>query len=123
MYAVLLFLLTYYLSIDTTEIGVAAGEGKHPISLLIIYPGAALQLQELYIFTHTTVQDFLDVVDDRFDYIYEGEVINEIPKSYFMITLGLHSGSIIEKTIPKPEENTRDDEEYVEHNMPREYRV
>ena len=69
------------------------------------------------------MQDFLDVVNDRFDYIYEGEVINEIPKSYFMITLGLHSGSIIEKTIPKPEENTRDDEEYVEHNMPREYRV
>ena len=119
----LLFLLTNYLSIDTEEIGVASGEGKHPISLLIIHSGAALQLQQIYIFTHTTVQDFLDVVDDRFDYIFEGEINNEIPKSYFMITLGLHSGSLIEKTIPKPEENTWDDEEYVERNMPREYQV
>ena len=119
----LLFLLTNYLSIDTEEIGVASGEGKHPISLLIIHSGAALQLQQIYIFTHTTVQDFLDVVNNKFDYIFEGEIINEIPKYYFMVSLGLHSGSLITKTIRKPEESTRDDEEYVEHNMPREYQV
>ena len=110
----LLLLLTIYLSIDTGEIAVASGEGKHPISLLIMHPGA---VQEVYIFTHTTVQDFLDIVDERYNYIFEGEIINEIPKSYFMITLGLQSGSFVQKEIPKQEENSRDDEEYVEEDM------
>ena len=102
---------------------VASGQGKHPISLLIIHPGAAVQIQQIYIFTHTTVQDFLDLVNNKFDYIFEGEIINKIPNHYFMVSLGLHSGSLITKTIKQPEENTRDDEEYVEHEMPREYRV
>ena len=72
---------------------------------------------------HTTVQDFLDVVDTKYNYIFEEEVINEIPSYYFMVTLGLRNGSVITKEIQKPEENARDDEEYFEENVPREYRV
>ena len=72
---------------------------------------------------HTTVQDFLDVVDTKYNYIFEGEVINDIPNYYIMITFGLRNGSIITKEIKKPEENVRDDEEYFEEDVPREYCV
>ena len=102
---------------------VAAGQGKHPISLLVLHPGAAVHTQEIYIFTHTTVQDFLDLLDNEFNYTFEGEIINEIPSYYFMVSLGVHSGSLITKTVKKTDDNARDDDEdYVEHK-PREYRV
>ena len=121
MYAVLLLLLTFYLSIDTGEIAIASGEGKNPIALLVMSPST---VQCVYIFTHTTVQDFLDIVDARYDYIYEGEIINEIPKWYFMVTLGLQGGSMITRQIPKQEEeNSRDDEEYIDETFQPEYRV
>ena len=81
-------------------------------------------MEQMYIFTHTTVQDFLDVVHSGYNYVFEGEIINEIPYYYFMVTLGLRSGAIIERREKQQEQTRNDDPDYVERiNTPRVYRV
>ena len=58
---------------------IAAGQGKRPIELLIVEPGARNSMEQMYIFTHTTAQDFLDVVHSGYNYVFKGKIINEIP--------------------------------------------
>ena len=79
----------------------------------------------IYIFEHTTVQEFLDLIDinRKHEYVFEGEVINEIPPYYFMITLGFISGSIIEMRTHTPHEDDMRDPDYTERETPRVYRV
>ena len=118
--------LTNFYRIQHTEqiIHIAAGQGKRPIELLIVEPGARNSIEQMYIFTHTTVQDFLDVVNSGYNYVFEGEIINEIPSYYIMVTLGLRSGSIIKKCEREQEQCRDDDPDYVEHtNTLRVYRV
>ena len=81
-------------------------------------------MEQMYIFTHTTVQDFLDVVNSGYNYVFEGEIINEIPSYYIIVTLGLRSGAMIQKCEREQEQSRDDDPDYVEHtNTLRVYRV
>ena len=80
----------------------------------------------VYIFEHTTVQDFLDIIDitRQYEYVFEGEVINEIPAYYFMITLGLDTNPIIIKREKQPPMEDRNDPDYRQRETaPRVYRV
>ena len=80
---------TYYIFADN--------QGKRPAQLLINHPDAAAPIEIVYIFEHTTVQEFLDILDRARTYecLFEEEIINKIPQYYFMITLGLKSGTVI----------------------------
>ena len=110
------------------EIYVASGQGKSPLQLTIAHHGAEKPIIIVYIFEHTTVQEFLDIIDMNrtYEYVFEGEVINDIPPYYFMITLGLQSGAIIEMREQEPDEDDMRDPEYTERTPqrgPKIYRV
>ena len=81
-------------------INIADGEGGKPIQLIVVHPGARSPIKTIYIFEETTVAQFLDLLDqDRdYNYIFEKEIINEIPGYYILSTLGVQHGSIIKKT-------------------------
>ena len=68
----------------------------------------------VYIFEHTTVQEFLDIIDitRKYEYIFEVDVINEIPAYYLMITLGLERNPIIIKREKQPPMEDRNDPDY-----------
>ena len=62
------------------------------MQLLVLHAGTAAPMEIVYIFTHTT-----DVVHNEYNYVFEGEIINEIPNYYFMVTLGFRSREIIKR--------------------------
>ena len=67
------------------------------MQLTILNLGVAAPVEIIYIFEHTTVQEFLEILnkEKQYEYLFKGEIINEIPPYYFMVTLGLENGAII----------------------------
>ena len=67
------------------------------------------------------MQEFLDIIDINrtYEYVFEGEVINDIPPYYFMITLGLESGAMIEMREQKPDKDDMRDPDYTEDTTTR----
>ena len=48
---------------NPTFIPVVDGQGKTPIQLTILHPDASAPIEIIYIFEHTTVQEFLEILN------------------------------------------------------------